>query len=334
MRRRFGSVAFVLVTGAFQGEAIAADLRSYNFSLETRSGEPQYAVAVSPKAARRYDVFRDAQGRITRVARYQGGKKISDLSYHFSEGSKLPGGYDFFAADGELTAKVKIRRNDKGERIRQDYFSPSGELLEYTIRTYSADGVDSRNHTAQGKVTRVLTMSYSPSGLLTWERSTRSGGAVEHERTYDEKTGLAREGRQFRDGLFSHSMKYSYDSTGTLTGTESFDQKGRRFAVRSFNDGLLVVDRYDFRNGSSKEIRLSYDEKRRIKEADLYFSARHICRFTYERLVNGRVVRTTARAPSGEVLAEYPDAEVINVSQNGQDVDGRPGVIHKRENWW
>jgi hypothetical protein len=256
------------------------------------------------------------------------------LSYHFAENSSLPSGYDFFAANGELTARVKIQRNEKGERIRQEYFSPSGELLEYTTRSYSADSVESRNRTAQGKVTLVRTMSYSPSGLLTWERSTRSGGAVEHERTYDEKTGLAREARQFRDGLFSHSMKYSYDSTGTLANAESFDPKGRRFAVRRFNDGLLVVDRYDFRNGSSKEIGLAYDEKRRIREAKLYFNARHICTFTYERLVNGRVVRTIARAPSGEVLAEYRDAEVINVSRNGQDVDGRPGVIYKKENWW
>jgi hypothetical protein len=326
--------AFLIIIGLIQGEAIAAEVRSYNFSLETRSGETQYAVPVDAKAARRYDVYRDAQGRITRVARYQGGKRISDLSYQFSDNSKLSAGYDFFGANEELTAKVKIQRNDNGERILQEYFSPSGELLEYTTRTYSPDSVVSRSHTAQGKVTRVRTMSYSRSGVLTWDRSTSSGGAVEHERVYDEKTGLIRQAQQFRDGQFSHSLKYSYDPSGTLANTESFDQKGRRFAVRNFSDGLLVLDRYDFRDGSSKEIRLSYDPKRRIGEANLYFNSQHVCTFTYERLVNGRVVRTTARAQSGQVLAEYPDAEVFNVSRNGQDVDGRPGVIHKKENWW
>lgn len=334
MRRRSGSTALALFFAVFHGEGIAAEVRSHNFSLESRSGDFQYAARVTANAARRYDVFHGPDGRITRVVRFQNGKRISDLSYHFSDNSALPSGYDFLAANAELTAIVKIRRNDRGERIRQEYFSPSGELLEYSTRTYSPDSVEHRNHNAQGKVTLVRTLVYSPAGLLKWERSTRSGGAVEYERSYDEKTGLAREVRQFRDGQFSHSMKHSYDSDGTLVNTESFDPKGRRFAVRNFNDGLLVTDRYDFRDGSSKEIRVSYDEKRRKSEAQLHFNARHICTFTYERLVNGRVIRTFARASSGELLAEYPDAEVFNVSRNGQDVDGRPGVIHRRENWW
>ena len=44
--------------------------------------------------------------------------------------------------------------------------------------------------------------------------------------------------------------------------------------------------------------------------------------------------RTLAFGPDGDLWAEYPDMEVVDVRQNGQPINGRPAIINKAGNWY
>ena len=109
----------------------------------------------------------------------------------------------------------------------------------------------------------------------------------------------------------------------------------RTFGATDFAEGLKVTSRYDLADGSTLEVRFSHDDKRRTRETRYAYDGRHICTLVYERLPNGRVVRSMALGPNGDVWAEYPDLFVEYIERSGEAVD-RPGVakIYKKGPWW
>ena len=123
---------------------------------------------------------------------------------------------------------------------------------------------------------------------------------------------------------------FHYDDDGDLVRQDMFDPDGNWFAAAELVDGLTTRRLYD----SSKELRYSYDERRRIKETTLFFQDRLVCRFLYDRLSNGTVKRTRAFGPDGALWAEYPDMEVVDVRQNGHPINGRPAIIKKAGDWY
>jgi hypothetical protein len=109
-----------------------------------------------------------------------------------------------------------------------------------------------------------------------------------------------------------------------------FDPAGHWFAAAELVSGLTTKRLYD----SSKELRYSYDERRRVKETMLLYNDMLVCRFTYDRLADGTAKRTLAFGPDGALWAEYPDMEVVDVRQNGHPINGRPAIINRAGNWY
>jgi hypothetical protein len=73
---------------------------------------------------------------------------------------------------------------------------------------------------------------------------------------------------------------------------------------------------------------------RRIKETRLFCQDKFVCRFTYERLSNGTVIRTLAYSPDNALWAEYPDMEIVDVRQDGEAINGKRAIISKMGNWY
>ena len=128
----------------------------------------------------------------------------------------------------------------------------------------------------------------------------------------------------------SSSGSFNYDDDGDLIRQDLFDPAGNWFASAELVNGLTRKRRYD----SSKELRYSYDERRRVKETTLFYRDMLVCRFTYDRLADGTAKRTLAFGPDGALWAEYPDMEILDVRQDGRPINGRPAIIHKTGNWF
>jgi hypothetical protein len=329
----------VLATVALLFTAAVADaeVRSYRHALSTRSGDSHYAGAIDRSVAQgyRYDVETDASGRVVRVATFLNGTKTGEVFFRFSGDARLASGYDYFGATGEKSAKVEIHRNERGERIRQEYFSPQGSPSEHTVRTYAPDHVEAVNSTADGKRGDRYLHFYSPRGILVRSRWVPAAGTAHYDSEFDETTGLIRERRKYTAGDLSITETFSYDAVGLLRRNELFDPDGRRYAWREYTNGLKTRERYEFASGNTQEIVPSYDDKRQAKESKFYYNNRLICTFTYERLPNGRVTRSLAHGPGGDLMAEYPDVFVDKIERNGRALD-RPtlGTIYKQGDWY
>ncbi|MGB0035176.1 MAG: hypothetical protein WBP79_06855, partial [Candidatus Acidiferrales bacterium] len=128
--------AFIVAMAACTASA-QVTIRNYRYRLSTRSHEPAFATEISSTVdlrGTRYEVESDPQGRTTRIAVIRKDKKLSETFFRFAGDAKLPNGYENFDA-GQITGTVAIKRNDAGDRIREDYFTVGGTLTEYMVYT-------------------------------------------------------------------------------------------------------------------------------------------------------------------------------------------------------
>jgi hypothetical protein len=307
-------------------------VRYYRYELLTRSQDFQYATE-TPRGvnAGRYAVETDAKARIVRTAVMQKGERVSERVYSFPADADAADGYDTFTGS-EKTGRVAIRRNAAGQRTREDSFTVNGAATGYTLYSYRPDSVEATAYTVDGKKRTVNVSFYSPNNILT--RSVHYSNPEDQsfhvDSDFDDRTGLRKGTSQFEGGRLSSSGLFDYDDDGNLIRQDVFDPAGNWFAAAELVNGLTTKRLYD----SSKELRYSYDEKRRVKETTLFYNEMFVCRFTYDRLPDGTAKRTLAFGPDGTLWAEYPDMEIVDVRQNGHPINGRTAIIHKTESWY
>jgi hypothetical protein len=285
---------------------------------------------------RRYRVEADARGRIVRVATFIGPSKVAEIRYRFDGVGPDANGYDAWAADGEPTTRVTIQRDAQGRRIRQEFALLDGRLTSYRVRAYETGRVESTQYSATGRREGRSILTYSTQDVLTRSRWYPGDASTTYYDTeFDERTGLATGRRKYRHGALDSSSREAYDAGGLATRSIHYGADGRRFGVTDFAAGLKIASRYDLGDGSTLEVRFAHDAKRRTREARYAYNERHVCTLVYERLANGRVVRSLAVGPDGQVWAEYPDLYVEYIERTGEAVD-RPGVakIYRKGPWW
>jgi hypothetical protein len=330
-RRRLYAVAIVcaLSPSIATGQT---SVRHYRYELMTRAQESTYTDEVPSDArGRHHAVETDAQGRITRAAVIRDGQKISERVYSFAPDGQAASEYETFTGT-EKTGRVRVQRNAGGDRTREDYFTVNGVLTGYTLYTHTADSVEAISYTSDGKKRAVNVSFYSPKDILTRaiSYSNPEDRSFHVDSDFDDRTGLRKGSSQFEGGNLSNSGLFDYDDDGDLVRQDVFDPAGHWFAATELVNGLTTKRLYD----SSKELRYSYDERRRVKETTLFYNEMLVCRFTYDRLADGTATRTLAFGPDGELWAEYPDMEVVDVRQNGHPINGRPAIINKAGNWY
>jgi hypothetical protein len=331
LRRRLLFLALIASIKPPVASAQAA-VHYYRYELLTRSQESQYATEVQAGVrGRHHAVETDTQGRITRTAVIRDGQKVSQRMYSFAPDSKAASGYETFTGS-EKTGRVAIQRNASGERTREDYFTVGGAATGYTLYSYRTDSVEATIFTVDGKKRAVNISFYSPKDILTrainYSNPDDQGFHVDSD--FDDRTGLRKGSTQFERGNLTNSGLFNYDDDGDLIRQDVFDPAGNWFAATELVNGLTTKRLYD----SSKELRYSYDERRRVKETTLFYNEMLVCRFTYERLPDGTPKRTVAIGPDGMLWAEYPDMEVVDVRQDGHPINGRPAIINKSGNWY
>jgi hypothetical protein len=130
------------------------------------------------------------------------------------------------------------------------------------------------------------------------------------------------------------SYTNSYDGNGGMLRQDMYDDAGVWYGSHEFTNGLTTRKNYKFADGSRREVNITYDEKRRAKEARLTVNDKLICTFAFDYLPDGTVKRTMALGPNGDLWAEYPDRFVDEVGQDGQALNWTQGIIHHPGNWW
>ncbi|HLJ25282.1 MAG TPA: hypothetical protein VKY85_01075 [Candidatus Angelobacter sp.] len=151
---------------------------------------------------------------------------------------------------------------------------------------------------------------------------------------FDEATGLITSEKQFnRTGELQSYFVRSYDSNGDVSRSDMYDGGGRWFGRDDYKDDLRTARSYKFYDGSSKEIRYSYDEKRSLKESQIYVNNKFVCSLVYDVFPNGVIKRTLAQSPDGDLWGEYPGL-VFEVERTGWPVGSMAGTLYKKDNWW
>jgi hypothetical protein len=192
------------------------------------------------------------------------------------------------------------------------------------------------NYSADGKKKEIIIDYFNKKGI-----AIRSGWYPEeskdiwYESEIDESTGLRTVRKKYAKGRLQTTNTYEYDEDNMLKTERIYDDGGTQFGTRNYVGGLKISEKYTFRSGDTEESQYKHDDRRWVSEVNFYRNGQLICRFIYDRLPNGTIIRTRALSPGGELMAEYPDLFVDNVERNGRPVD-RPtyGTILKQGNWW
>jgi hypothetical protein len=304
----------------------------YRYELLTRAQESTFVNEVPADArGRHHRVETDSRGRIIHDAVIRDGQSVSERVFSFEGDNVAADGYETLTRS-EKTGRVRIQRNADGNRAREDYFTTAGVLTGYTLYSYLPDSVEAASYSADGKKRAVTVSSYSANGILTRAitYSNPEDQTFHVNADFDERTGLRKGSTQYEGGNLSSSGLFNYDDDGDLVRQDVFDPAGNWFAAAELVDGLTTKRLYE----SSKELRYSYDERRRVKETELFYNEMLVCRFTYDRLPDGTAKRTLAFGPDGALWAEYPDMEIVDVRQNGHPINGKAAIINRAGNWY
>jgi antitoxin component YwqK of YwqJK toxin-antitoxin module len=326
--------AFLLVAFLCSLAAAQNTVRHYRYELNMRSQDLAYAHEVPATAGGgHWAVTRDAAGRIIQVANVRDGKVVDKVIYKFAAGKKLPDSYESYR-DGELTGKVALQRNASGERVREEYFTADGVRTRYNTYSYQGDSAEQRSYTAEDKLKSIYALTYgSNSHLLGWVDYSNPDDRTSHLDTeYDESTGLIKARKQIKANAIVNTRALSYDSNGELVREDAYDASGKPFVFLEWKDGLQTRRAY-FADGKMwKELKYTYSARQR-ERTDLYSNGVFICKFVYDRLGDGTVKATRAIGPNGELWAEYPDNQVLDIQQDGRPLDGK-ATIHHAGKWY
>jgi hypothetical protein len=313
---------------------VRADVHRYRYELTGRSGEPRFAVELPPDISPSgpwYEVETDSLARLARVADMRGAMKENETVYHYLDKSLFSYSADTYPL-GEHTGLLKYQRNEKGYRVRTDGFTVSGELTGYSIRSYNEAGVEDISYSADGKPVARYSCYYSDKDALTHYR--RYMGDAYYDYILDPMTGVTTSRKKFEAGKLQATSVYTRDKNGEIVREDVYNQDGTSFGSFEYSQGLIVRKDYELTDGTKVESIITYDEKRRAKEAKFSVNGKLVCTFVHDWLPDGTLKRTRAFGPGGSLWAEYPNEDVSEVEQNGQALNRNDAILHRTGNWW
>jgi antitoxin component YwqK of YwqJK toxin-antitoxin module len=333
-------ITAILWVGLLGGLSFAlaanADVHSFRYEVTLLSGDPAFKHEITGDELRvgpREDVETDKQGKILSVTYYENGKQTERDVYHFDAGAHLSKGYDAYIG-GALSSKQSFTRDAQGNRIKVEKLTAGGELTRYWTTTYLSDHASLTVYGADGKAVRSFDYYFSPQGeldrVVTYESPTKT-----LDNAYDTDTGKPTAMKIVIDGKLDHTKQSTYDANGMLSREDLYDVSGQWYGVMEYSDELKVRESYKYPDGSTEEIRTTYDDNRFGKQAKLFVNDQLECIFQYERFPNGVIKSTLAYGPNGDLYAEYPDNYVDYVDRQGTPLMQVPKmVIHKVGDWW
>jgi hypothetical protein len=214
-----------------------------------------------------------------------------------------------------------------------DFRAPSGALTSYTLYTYSTDREEITELTASGQVQRRRTRTFGTDHVLDSERLFPPDESKNYEVTFDHETGLPLLRRSYIRGELDSTSKLLYDAGGDLIREDLFNRKDQWWGLAEYSARLITRKFYQFPN-ETREVRISYDDRRRPAQADFYVNGTLVCIFKPDFAPSGHIVRTLALDGDGRLLAEYPENWVFLVERDGHAVDGFTSTIYKSGSWW
>jgi antitoxin component YwqK of YwqJK toxin-antitoxin module len=313
---------------------VRADVHRYRYEITGRSGEPMFAVELPPDISPSgpwYEVETDSLARLARVAEMRGAMKENETVCHYLGKSLFSYSADTYQL-GEHTGLLKYQRNEKGYRTRTDGFTVIGEPTGYSVRLYNGDNIEDIRYSADGKPVVRYFYYYSDKDVLT--RYRRYMGSAYDDYLVDLVTGVATSRKKFEDNKLQATSVYTYDENGEVVRQAVYNPDGTPFGAFEYSQGLIVRKNFQLTNGTKEESMITYDEKRRAKEAKFSVNGKLVCTFVYDRLPDGTVKRTRALGPDGALWAEYPDRDVNQVEKNGQASNRNDAILHRIGNWW
>jgi hypothetical protein len=311
-----------------------ASTRWYKYELLTLSGEPKYVREVSRSAGGRvFEVETNADGQIIRVATLRVGKRISEATYSYDPGSKLPRSYQTSEGD-RLSFVSRIQRDQSGYRVREDFFTMAGTLSSSTIYNRAGNDVEVTNNLPSLESGVRAVRHFTLAGILASQRRYVPDESVYYEDYYDESTGLTLSRRKV--GPPGNDIRYElrYDTDSDLVREDLYNDDDVWFGYHEFTDVLLTKIYYKFLSGETRDVSISYDSKRWPSEARFSVGGQYVCTFSAELNSAGRVQKTVARGPGGDVWAEYPGIWVTQVNRDGTALDHLHSVVYKDGRWW
>jgi len=277
----------------------------------------------------------DDIGRMKNYATLVNGGAISTNELNYPGDSKFYTELVFYDATGAKKNVTKIMRTPSGERIRREYFTVSGEMTSYTTYNYFSDRYESINFTADNKLQEKYRNYFDNRGIVYKEIRFPIDEDAYYISLFDTKTGLTTVRDKYKKGRHIVHSKYIYNENNMLIRRDLYNplNNNKWYASNDFNDDLLVGKRYQFGDGTIREIKFEYGKDRMATQAWLYQKNKLICRFTYERRPNESIIRTLAYDGAGDLMAEYPNKEVSEINQEGSPLDGGEYKIYKKPVW-
>ena len=313
-----------------------ADVHSYRYSLNTKSGDPRFSGDIKVGAESigpRIDVEADAKGRIVKVAYFQYGKKTGEQVFHFPAGANFADSFDEYR-DGKHTARCLIERDSVGQRTRTEQRTAEGRLTRYVLLKRDGDQLDRTVYNAESKNLAHWILFFTPDGLEKRCIRDPEGNSTTDE-NIDPYTGLSQSRLQSAHGKTVARKKFTYDANGNELREDFYNEKDQLYGGADYTDGLKTHEVLNFHNGDTLETNTSYDDNRQATEAKFFRNNQLVCVFSFDRYPTGIVKRTVAKGPDGTMYAEYPDHYVDSVKRDGSppaDVSGT--VFYRHGNWW
>jgi hypothetical protein len=306
----------------------------FRHSLFTISGDIAYVGDIHDKSiGLTYAVMTGADGQVTRVTRARNGQTQAETSYHYSSGSTRADAGESFV-DGKKGTTVRIQRDSRGYRTRDDYFNADGSLQRYLLYKYTSREVEIIETYTDGREPARRLREFSLSGIMTLERQFTPDAASEYQYRYDDKTGVLVSRTKISNGRLAITYKVTYDDRGDLLEENLYTPENTWYGVVRFSDGLAVKKYYRFLNGQIKESDITYDARRRPSEAKIFINGNFICTLRAEWNQSDGFIGTVALGPHGEKWAEYPNNWVNDVVADGHALDGYRSVVYRSGSWW
>jgi hypothetical protein len=314
---------------------------NYRYEIGQCIGNSTYGGEIepgTPLTGQYYEVETDNLGRQIWVAKILNGAATSTTRYYYSGDSKLPDSAEDDTNHGEYVGTARYHYNAQGLMTGWDVFDVKGTLTaHFTEQGVCPGNVDVFYYTASGKLANHVMLSYNTAGALikSTEYTSVSDSTRFNEGIHDANTGLLTSTIQYKGGKAYTTVKYIYAADGQLVRDEAYNTSDSSpYAQNEYSAGLLTRRLYLMAGGKQKEILYTYDGKLWLTKSELYYDSKLICRFFYERELDGLIKRTLADAPDGSVMAEYPPPVVKDVDIFGQPPGRTDGIIYKTGNWW
>ena len=307
----------------------------YRYLLGTRQGISRFAgqLQSAPVTGKYYTVETDRLGRMVRRLELFNGKLDGELRYAYTGSSKLPDSTIRYLPTGEVSTVNHFMFNGDGNVVSVRAVTPFGEVASAT--TYIDVGADRQMIDSTSEGQRRTIIQYSPTGVLISTKAYLANGTDYTETSYDTATGFPAQHQFVRPGVGSVSTRFTRDSDGTLTRADFFGSNDTWIGATEYADGHEISTRFKWPDGQTMEARPIYDSRNFERERSYMRNGTIVGKFVYDRYPNGRIKRTLAVAPDGQLLAEYEGLYVNFVEKDGHP-SGNPtaGKIYKTTPWW